>query len=454
MKRKSNILVVEDSLDERETLFDLVQGWGFDVSAVSDGLTALERLEVTDYSLVITDLKMPRLDGIELLEKVRRCWPNIPVVLVSGFGSVDVAVNAMKLGAFDFVVKPFPSRALEVVVRRALVQSEPQEEASRNIREKSASIITRNPHMQRLLELVKSVANSKAPVLVQGESGTGKELFARFVHANSERRNCPFVALNCAALPDGLLESELFGHEKGAFTGATSKKPGKFELASGGTILLDEIGEMNLNLQAKLLRVLQESEVDRVGGLYPVSVDARVVATTNRDMELAVQENKFRADLYYRLNVIPVKLPPLRARREDITPLAEYFVQKYNKIDGRSVKGLTDEAAKTLTERLWPGNVRELENTMERAVLLCKNDLIEAADLFWADPGSYEEEISEQSEYPSPESGSLREMERRMIFDTLDKTNGNRTHTAEILGISVRTLRNKLHEYQGQMQTL
>jgi two-component system response regulator FlrC len=301
--------------------------------------------------------------------------------------------------------------------------------------------------MLDLLDLAKTVANSKASVLIQGESGTGKELFARFLHNQSSRCNKNFVAVNCAALPEGLLESELFGHEKGSFTGAVSKKLGKFELALGGTILLDEISEMNSQLQAKLLRVLQESEIDRVGGQHPVPIDTRVISTTNEDIEAAIQAQKFRADLYYRLNVVPIRLPPLRDRKDDISLLADYFVKKYNKIDGRNVKGLTKDAAQALIRMHWHGNVRELENMIERAVLLCRGELIDKDALFAVE----KPKAAGEAELSSIPAGSLKEMEKRMILHTLDQTNGNRTHAADILGISVRTLRNKLNEYREKM---
>jgi two-component system response regulator FlrC len=335
---------------------------------------------------------------------------------------------------------------MESLVRRAAGQrpSSSDDDGSRVF---ESSIVTENRQMLRLLDLAKTVADSKAPVFLQGESGTGKELFARYVHHKSTRRNKPFVAVNCAALPEGLLESELFGHERGSFTGAVSKKLGKFELARGSSLFLDEVSEMQLHLQAKLLRVLQESEIDRVGGLRPIPIDARVVASTNQDLESAIKAKKFRPDLYYRLNVIPIKLPPLRERKDDILLLAEHFIEKYNKIDGRAVKGLTNGAAKTLVQMQWPGNVRELENLIERAVLLCQRDLIDKDDLFL---GEHPPVVADRS---FPLTGSLKEMERKMIFHTLDQTDGNRTHAAEILGVSVRTLRNKLNEYRKRMET-
>jgi len=446
MNSPRNILLVEDTYEERVALCDALKDWGFNVTTVVDGVKALAKLRAGQYDLVITDLRMPKLDGIGLLTKIKEQQNNIPVILVSGYGAVESAVEAIKLGAFDFVVKPFPLRAMESLVRRAAGQR-PSSLAGDGSRVFESSIVTKNREMLRLLDLAKTVADSKAPVFLQGESGTGKELFARYIHHESARRHKPFVAVNCAALPEGLLESELFGHERGSFTGAVSKKLGKFELARGSSIFLDEVSEMHIHLQAKLLRVLQESEIDRVGGLSPIPIDVRVVASTNQDLESAIKAKKFRPDLYYRLNVIPIKLPPLRDRKDDILLLAEHFIKKYNKIDGRDVKGLTKDAAQSLVQMQWPGNVRELENLVERAVLLCQGDLIDKEDLFL---GEQPPVVADRS---FPLTGSLKEMERKMIFHTLDQTDGNRTHAAEILGVSVRTLRNKLNEYRKRMET-
>jgi two-component system response regulator FlrC len=447
MNTTSNILLVEDQFEERTVLCDTLKQWGFHVTAVSDGSKGLAKLRNNNFSVVISDLKMPQMDGMELLSKMREQKNDTPVILLSGYGTVEFAVEAMKLGAFDFMVKPFSSKVMEAVVKRAVATRLMSQEKN-HTKPPEITIITKNAEILNLLQLVKSIANSKAPVFIQGESGTGKELFARFVHQESGGHDKPFVALNCAALPDGLLESELFGHEKGAFTGAVAKKLGKFELADGGTILLDEISEMPITLQAKLLRVLQESEIDRVGGRGPIPINVRVIATTNQDIEAAVKADKFRADLYYRLNVIPIKIPPLRERKEDILPLAEHFIAKYNKIDGRNVKGLSKEVSQILLQMQWPGNVRELENMMERAVLLAKDETITQNDLFL----NNFEPLSDETTIPL--SGSLKDMERKMIFHALDQTDGNRTHAADLLGISVRTLRNKLNEYKQKMSTL
>jgi two-component system response regulator FlrC len=303
--------------------------------------------------------------------------------------------------------------------------------------------------MKRILQMAKEVADSRASIFIMGESGTGKELFARYIHHCSARKDKPFVAINCAALPETLLESELFGHEKGAFTGAISRKKGKFEIADQGTLLLDEISEMNYQLQSKLLRVLQEREIDRIGGTGPVPVNVRFIATTNRNIEDQIDEGKFREDLYYRLNVIPLHLPPLRERTDDIPLLAEYFIEKYCKIDNRSVKSLTDRAIASLMQMSWKGNVREFENMIERAILMCRKDSIDEETLFIIGKNR----PAENSGSPFMPAVTIKEMEKNVIFQTLDQTNGNRTHAAEILGISVRTLRNKLNEYRKTMVT-
>jgi len=308
-------------------------------------------------------------------------------------------------------------------------------------------VITKNQGMKRLLQMAKDVADSRASIFIQGESGTGKEIFARYIHHNSARKDNAFVAVNCAALPESLLESELFGHEKGAFTGAISRKKGKFEMADKGTLLLDEISEMDYQLQSKLLRVLQEREVDRVGGMEPVPVDVRFIATTNRNIEEQIKEGKFREDLYYRLNVIPLHLPPLSARKDDIPLLAEYFIEKYCKMDNRSVKGLTEEAMASLMQMPWRGNVREFENIIERAVLMCRGDFVDQESLFIIGGRG----PSVEPGYSSIPALPLKEVEKNVIFRALDQTNGNRTHAADILGISVRTLRNKLNEYKKTM---
>jgi len=387
------------------------------------------------------------MNGLDLLKKIKEIKAWLPVILISANARVKEAVEAMKLGAHDFILKPFTFETINLITSQ--LPSAPNGN-NENLRQGRYDIITNDPLMKNLLDEAREIANSQASIFIQGESGTGKELFARYIHSHSDRKEEPFVAINCAALPETLLESELFGHEKGAFTGAISRKKGKFELANHGSILLDEISEMDYQLQSKLLRVLQEKEIDRLGGIAPISLDVRIISTTNRDIETEIKEGRFREDLYYRLNIIPLHLPPLRERENDISLLAEAFIQKYNQIENKSVKGLTKEALLLLAQTPWKGNVRELENKIERATLICKNDLIDAEDLIIRTRGR-QKEIGLHTGSPM---GSLKEMEQKAIFHTLDRTDGNRTHAAEILGITVRTLRNKLNEYREKMETL
>ncbi|MBW2340087.1 MAG: sigma-54-dependent Fis family transcriptional regulator [Deltaproteobacteria bacterium] len=344
-----------------------------------------------------------------------------------------------------FIVKPLTIEMIDIISSQLFDRSFVLDRSKPKAR---FAMITENGEMKRLLQQVQEIAHSQASIFIQGESGTGKELFARYIHNYSNRRDRLFVAINCSALPETLLESELFGHEKGSFTGAITRKKGKFELANHGTMLLDEISEMNIQLQAKLLRVLQEREIDRIGGTTPIPVDVRIIATTNTDIEKQIRDGKFREDLYYRLNVIPFHLPPLKDRRDDIPLLARHFVEKYNRLDKRNVKGLTESAIEVLMRMPWRGNVRELENVIERAVLMCSGDFINEEDI-----GSREKmravETTGSTFVPSV---SLKEMERKVIFHALDQTNGNRTRAADILGISVRTLRNKLNEYREKME--
>jgi two-component system response regulator FlrC len=390
---------------------------------------------------------------MEVLREVKRRDPSIPVVILTGHGSVKNAVQAMKEGAADFLLKPVTVEMMEEMASRML---SPRQQGTRLKNSKQRNIVTNDSRLKKLLDMARAVADSKATVMISGESGTGKELFARFLHENSSRKNAPFVAVNCASLPEGLLESELFGHEKGAFTGAVARKPGKFELAEGGTILLDEISEMAVSLQAKLLRVLQESEVDRVGGKKPVPVDVRVVATTNRDLKEHIANGDFREDLYYRLNVIPLQIPPLRERAGDVLLLAGHFLEYYAAQNNKPGLILGTEAKALLASHDWPGNVRELQNTMERAVLLSPGDTILPEALMFEglepkpapiSPNGPESKASpDQMDLPP----SLREAEKVLIDRALNHTEGNRTHAAKILGISVRTLRNKLNEYKAQ----
>jgi len=429
---------------------------GIPVEIAADGLEALDRFKVLQYSMIITDDQVPGIDGIQMLNSVKKISPQIPVVIMTANGSVNNAVAAMQAGACDYILKPFSAESIEKTVKKAIEYSPGQipdgsGAAAAAINPPSKDIITRNPELMAVLKQARSIAPSKATVLIQGESGTGKELLAAYVHRHSLRPDAPYVALNCAALPDTLAESELFGHEKGSFTGAVGRKIGKFELAKDGTVVLDEISEMPLPLQAKLLRVLQEREIDRIGGARPIPVDARVVAISNVDLKKAIAGGKFREDLYYRINVIPLTLPPLRQRKDDILLLVDHFIEKFSRLNCKKVAGLSEAAAEVLLKHSWEGNVRELENTIERAVLICGSNTILPTDLLM--------ELQEDGAAPPVTASfragiTVRDMEKELIFRTLEEVNNNRTQAAELLGISIRTLRNKLREYKEDIAAL
>ena len=447
-------LIIENP-KERMTYTDLLEGMGFLVDAVPEGSNALTHLLAQKPAVVVADDGTPGFSALEFLKQAADSDAGVPkTIILTQDPVMEYAVNLIQHGAMDYLIKPVDPNQLELSVKKSLATSiaplPPEKE--KPVKRKSVQIITKDPGMEKLLKLAARVADSSASVLIQGESGTGKELLARFLHEKSTRSHQPFIAINCAALPENLLESELFGHEKGAFTGALAKKAGKFELADKGTLFLDEITEMQFHLQSKLLRVLQEKVVDRVGGTHPVDVDVRVIATTNRDAKEAVETQAFREDLFYRLNTIPLIIPPLRERRRDIAPLCDFFIEKYCRIDARSVKGLTDQALSVLVDHPFPGNVRELENVIHRAVLLAETDRITPSDLLMDDgadlPDTDDDPEAKSAGAEDFTAGSLKEMEQKMIFKTLDRTEGNRTHAAKILGISVRTLRNKLNEYK------
>lgn len=477
---RSRILVVDDDPHMQQAIGMCLARGNHQLTIVSHGLAALEQLEQETYDLIITDQQMPQMSGLELLSTLQKRGSEVPIIMITAYGTITQAVEAMQLGAADFITKPFSAPDLERIVERVL---SPESAVSRQRAQRHKSgrpIITNDPLMIRVLEVAEAVARSEATVLIQGESGTGKELIARFIHASSLRASQPFVAVNCAALPESLLESELFGHEKGAFTGAQARKIGKFEMAHGGTILLDEISEMDLALQAKLLRVLQEREVDRVGGKDPVHIDVRVLATTNRNLEDTVKEGKFRADLYYRLNVIPVTLPPLRERRSDIKLLTEHFMRQYL---GEKAPSLPTEVLEALMSHPWLGNIRELQNAVQRAAILSQGKTPKETDfLLSMNPQAQLESFRSAMESPNQPSVNpgvlhssihgmvekeivvgqthgaaqlqirsgmtVEEMEKALIFETLKATSNNRTEAAKMLGISIRTLRNKLHEYR------
>ena len=475
------ILIVDDEVEMRIAMSETLKHCGYPVELSHNAIDALKKYKENDYSMVITDMTMPKRSGLELLKDIKRLDSAKPVIMATAYATVETAVEAMKHGAFDYIKKPIDFDSFLFLVERALafkghtgsmvpLEGEPKPVKGR-VTESSKEIVTQNQEMLNLLDVTKNISKSKATVLIQSESGTGKELLAHFIHDHSERVGKPFVAVNCAALPDTLLESELFGYKKGAFTGANQDHRGKFEQAHTGTILLDEISEMALPLQAKLLRVLQEHEIDKVGGKEPIQVDVRVVATTNRGMLEMVESGKFREDLYFRLNVIPLALPALRERMDDLPVLVEHFLDKHSRLNKRERPTVSPETMAILRDYRWRGNVRELENVVERALLLCDGKEIKPHNLLMHSQmgkQSINHDLARATtSQPTPESAeeipeskdsalgievgmSMKEAEKKLIFETLRETGGNRTKAAKILGISIRTLRNKLNEYRAE----
>lgn len=449
----SAILVVDDDDAHRSMLRTMLRSWGFAVEEAADGDEAVALVRERAFDAVLTDVRMARMDGIHALKAMLEYNPALPVVLMTAFSSVETAVDALRLGAYDYLVKPLDFDLLRETLEQCIERSRhsvENRELRRQLTEAAASeeIIGRSDALKRMLGFIETVAPTEATVLVTGESGTGKELVARALHAASARADKPLVTVNCAALAETLLESELFGHEKGAFTGADRRREGRFVQANGGTLFLDEIGEMPLQLQAKLLRALQQGEIQRVGSDTPITVDVRVIAATNRDLRQEVQEKRFREDLYFRLNVISIEVPPLRRRGEDIPLLAAYFLQRFAERNRKSIKGFSPQAMDSLLRYSWPGNVRELENAVERAVILCNGDLVTGAELpdniAHAAP---QEEGPAQQESLSLAGMALELVERRAIEDTMRQTGDNKSEAARRLGITRATLHNKLRKY-------
>jgi DNA-binding NtrC family response regulator len=449
------ILVVEDKESMADMLKETLESEGYGVISAKDGAEGITYLKERKIDLVLTDLKLPDKDGIDVLKASKEENQLRPVILMTAYGSIEKAVEAMKGGAFDFITKPFDIDYLLMLIKRAI---ETQRLVTENILLKEEfsfklglpRIIGKSERIVNVAQIVQKVAPTKTTVLLLGGSGTGKELFARAIHNLSNRKNYPFVPINCAAIPRELLESELFGHEKGAFTGADTKKLGKFELADKGTIFLDEVGDMDLALQSKLLRAIEVGEIERVGAVKPVKVDVRIVAASNKDLEKAVEDKTFREDLYYRLNVFPIKIPPLRERKEDIPLLVEYFINKYCIEIKTPVKGISREALDMLMNYHWKGNVRELENAIERAVILCDGEVITPEHfVFSRHPGfeSYEKPLSSGMTLESVAKEALKIAETKRIVEVLKETKGNKTRAAEILQISYKTLLTKIKEY-------
>jgi DNA-binding NtrC family response regulator len=448
VSERRTVLIVEDEANMRRVLSALIAHDGFEIAEARDGVEALARIRAGGIDAVLSDLRMPQMNGLELLSEIVRQHPEIPVVLLTAHGTVGSAVEALKQGAFDYLTKPFEPDEVRQVMRKAVhtraldareTRAEPAEDPERLLHGAS-------PALAEIRRVIERVAATSASVLISGESGTGKEIVARSLHQRSGRAAHAFVKVNCAAIPEGLLESELFGHEKGAFTGASATKPGRFELADGGTLFLDEIGEMPLSAQPKLLRALQEGRFYRVGGTATIEVDVRLIAATNRDLRREVAEGRFREDLYYRLHVVPLALPPLRERRADIPELARFFIARVDRRLGRGVSGLEPGALERLCAHDWPGNLRELENAIERAILLCDGNVIRAGDVLPDTP----------ADSPAGAGTPLRErirratrqIEREAILEALRLTDGNVTQAAQRLGLSRRGLQLKMRELE------
>jgi two-component system response regulator HydG len=444
-EQESRILIVDDEANARNALAEILSDEGYVTKTAADGFKALPSLEAFSPHLVLTDLKMPGMDGVQLLAKVRQHDPEIPVVVMTAFGEVETAVSAIRAGAVDYLTKPLNADQLLVVLRRALEHYRLRLE-TRQLRERLdqryqfSNILGRSAEMQSVFKAVSQVAKSRATVLITGASGTGKELVAAAIHQNSTRQAGPFVKLHCAALVESLLESELFGHERGAFTGADRRREGRFEVANGGTLFLDEIAEISPSIQVKLLRVLQEREFERVGGSQTLKTDVRVIAATNRDLATLVEQGKFRQDLFYRLNVVNIRLPPLSQRMGDVAALADHFLRKFCEENGKEVSQISAQALARLARYHWPGNVRELENVMERAVVMCEGSEIGVEHF------PPEMMVQEDGEPRIPGS-SLTDIERYAILRTLEHCGGSTSKAAEILGISVRKIQYKLQEY-------
>jgi DNA-binding NtrC family response regulator len=435
MSRKS-ILVVDDEKSQREILEMILTGEGYEVTTASSGEAAIKFAKDRRFDLALTDLKMTGMDGIELLQHLLNLDSSIIVILLTAHGTIESAKEALRRGAYDYLQKPYDKQALLATINRALDR----------LNEIDIEIVSASPKMENVKKMILKVARSNSTVLIRGESGTGKELIARAIHNQSPRSSEMFQAVNCAAINENLLESELFGHERGSFTGAHAEKKGLFEVADRGTLFLDEIAELDIGMQAKLLRALQEHKVRRVGGTHEIAVDVRVVAATNRDLRAMVGDGRFRDDLYYRINVLSIDVPPLRERREDIPVLIDYFLKKHTRNTSRLVRGLTSETRKMLTDYGWPGNVRQLESAIERAILLCEGDLITIEDL----PLEVRQEAgpSTQGMFKLPPEGiSFEDVERDLIMQAMEQTDYNITKSAKLLGLTFRTLQYRLEKF-------
>jgi DNA-binding NtrC family response regulator len=447
------ILVVEDDPHARQGLADLLSAWGYETDTAADGAEALGKITAFNPAVVISDLRMPQVTGMDLLRQLHDARPGLRFIMLTGQGTIEEAVEATKLGAYNFLEKPIDPKRLQVELRNCMERQEGErqlEVAHRRLLDLGVleSLVGRSPKMQEVMRLIGMVAPSSASVLITGESGTGKELAARTLHELSPRHAKSFVAVNCAAIPESLMESEIFGHEKGSFTGAVERRIGCFELADGGTLLLDEIGEMPLATQAKLLRVLEDSKVRRLGSKSEISVDVRVLAATNKVPEEALAQGQLRSDLYFRLNVVHVAMPPLRDHLDDLADLTAALLDNLNRKHGRSVKGISPEALEAMQRHTWPGNVRELRNVLERALVTCSGEILKEENLA---PDFGRTVVAGGNDALRLRPGmTVAEAERRLIHETLTFTENNKTRAAELLGISLKTLHNKLKEYEAE----
>jgi two-component system response regulator HydG len=448
--QQTTVLIVDDEQVHRYMLSSMLKGWGWRCVEADDGTSAVAAVEKNSYDAVLMDIRMLKMDGTEAFRRIHDMRPALPVILMTAYSSVDDAVLMIREGAYDYLTKPLDFDRLRLALERAVdhrqVAEKKQQQKNGNVSLRT-SIIGESPKMLELLEMIRYVAPTEATVLIYGESGTGKELVAEALHVNSERKDGPFIKVNCAALAENLLESELFGHEKGAFTGADRQRDGKFVQADGGTLFLDEIGETSQAMQVKLLRVLQEQELQRVGGEKTIKVDVRILAATNRDLESEVKEGKFREDLYYRLNVVMLQVPPLREREGDVPLLVKYFVEKFAAKNRRTVTGIIPECMKLLNSFPWPGNVRELENAIERGIILMRGDQLTEKSLPLS-VQKFQQQNKDGLQSISKQPASLFEAEKKLIIETLKQTEGNKSEAARRLGITRKTLQNKLNKYE------
>ncbi len=452
MSEKKKILIVDDEPLIGSALAEALHKWNFDVSVFDDGKVAVQHIKHEPYDMVLTDVRMPKISGMDILEEVKQITPEAAVIMITAFGTIDHAVEAMKKGAYDYITKPFSLDEIKFCIERYFKSKSLEEEnrsLKRALREKYSldSFVGQNEQIKEMFRSLEVAFESDATVFIQSENGTGKELVASAIHYNSERRSKPFIKINCASIPENLIESQLFGHEKGAFTGATRRLKGVFEEAHDGTLLLDEVTEMPTHLQAKLLRVLQEGEFNRVGSNQTIKTDVRIIATTNCDVQKAIEEGRFRQDLYFRLDVLSVLIPPLRERKDDIPLLCEHFVKKYAKKYRKKVAGIADEVYERLCAYEWPGNVRELENFIQRSVLSCRRDeLIGSEHIARHLPSA---QVAAESDEDSilRQDMSIDDMEKILIENTLKRHNYHKTRTAEILGVTLKTLRSKILQY-------